>query len=1142
MIPPRRDAPGEAGFAPVHNPIATPRESIGCRSVPALYNRPPMRQRLGIFGPWIGPATRSPASRRPPAHACRPARPRLLRALGAVTLFTAAGPLAVPSALYAQEAAGPAVVPTSQPAAPPRSATPLADPVLSAPAEIHARKTSQWMEGSSRWMYLDGDVTFGVGTYGFRADRAVLKVDTETTNGRLIRHFMVYLDTARAMPGKGPVQAQAPRLLVTASTSGDVELSTDLLEQRSAAGELITLDARARFDRHIAAVEARTLPVPPGPPAITPRELAQRRQTRDEIERQTGQRAEDAIRKLMDKRLAKGTLAPATGGESGWPTTQPGLAGGSPATAPGQTQPGGEGPSVAVGDGARGGIDPASRILPGKGIVSFTAEKVIFEAGKGENGKPGENMLMLVGGVRVVYQNLEGAPGATLSADRAVIFLSPRATSAAADQKLEAGDIRGIYLEDNVVATYDQYTVRAPRVYYDLVRNKAVVLDAVMYAWDVKRDIPLYVRAEKFRQESVSTWVANNALLTNSEFAEPHFAIASRQITIRQEPDPKGGYDQAFVSRDTTVRIGKTPVFYWPKVSGDTRESPLREITGGYSRREGPLVSTAWDLFGLTGEPQPEGVDAVGRLDYRGDHGPATGLNVTYNRPTTYGNFRGYVLPYDQGETNLGGRDDVGFDGDIRGDVRWQHREILPQHWELTLEASYASDPVFLEQFFRSYAETDKPYETSFYAKKQEEDWAFTFLTRYDATDFLPQTSALQSPGYTVDRLPELGYYRIGTSLWEDRLTWYSENRASVVRIRPGTDTPADRGFTSLQSQLLFGIPPTQTFDSTFEAAGVPDDTRVRLDTRQEFQAPFKLGPVRAVPYVVGRFTGYNQDFEEYAGEDEAQRLWGSVGVRLDTQFSKTYNQFESQLLDVHRIRHILQPNANLYLSGSSLNSDDLPVFDPTVERLQDGPGARVGLRNTLETQRGGAGQWRSVEWLVVNTDLVFQGRGNTPDTLVSRFIEFRPEENLGDDHFHADAMWQVSDTLAGIGELTQNLDDGTIAQWRAGTVMQHSPVLTTFMDYTEIDALDSRYFSWGFYYKLTTKYTLGFRHAYELSHNHNQIIDVTLVRKLPRWRLGVLARYDSIEEDKSIGIVLIPDGVRFGALDDPFATKFLGQ
>ena len=47
-------------------------------------------------------------------------------------------------------------------------------------------------------------MTVAIGTYGFRADRAVVRVDPEQHEGRLIRHFMVYLDNALlAAPGAG---------------------------------------------------------------------------------------------------------------------------------------------------------------------------------------------------------------------------------------------------------------------------------------------------------------------------------------------------------------------------------------------------------------------------------------------------------------------------------------------------------------------------------------------------------------------------------------------------------------------------------------------------------------------------------------------------------------------------------------------------------------------------------------------------------------------------------------------------------------------------------------------------------------------------------------------------------------------------
>jgi len=43
------------------------------------------------------------------------------------------------------------------------------------------------------------------------------------------------------------------------------------------------------------------------------------------------------------------------------------------------------------------------------------------------------------------------------------------------------------------------------------------------------------------------------------------------------------------------------------------------------------------------------------------------------------------------------------------------------------------------EGFISVNAYADKPWETSLYVRKQVEDWAFTFLAKYDLFDFIAQ-------------------------------------------------------------------------------------------------------------------------------------------------------------------------------------------------------------------------------------------------------------------------------------------------------------------------------------------------------------------------------------------------------------------
>jgi len=316
-------------------------------------------------------------------------------------------------------------------------------------------------------------------------------------------------------------------------------------------------------------------------------------------------------------------------------------------------------------------------------------------------------------------------------------------------------------------------------VFYDLASNRAVVLDAVMYTWDVKRQVPIYVRAEKLMQRSVAAWEADRAILTTSEFAEPHFAIAANQVTIARRVRPDGTVSRRFVSRDNTLRWGKAPVFYWPRLSGEIQELPIRRLDGSYDGNDGTIIRSEWDVFALAGRQKPDGVDLSAKIDLLGKRGAGIGGRLDYDMPEMRGELNGYLVANDDSQDQIAGRTPIDHDGDARGYLKWQHRQYLDDGWEASAELSYVSDETFLEEFFRDEAEESKPYETSLYLLKQERDWAVTLLASYDLNDFVAQTSTLQSPGYNVDKLPEIGYWRIGTTLWQDRLTYYSQNHAS---------------------------------------------------------------------------------------------------------------------------------------------------------------------------------------------------------------------------------------------------------------------------------------------------------------------------------------------------------------------------
>ncbi len=978
-----------------------------------------------------------------------------------------------------------------------------ADPIVDADAQLHANRATSWRDGEARWLLLEDDVTVAVGAYGFGARRAVIRIAPQRQPGQVIHHLWIYLDEAETLHGRARVKAEAPRLLVTVSTRGRVRLSTNLLKDAPAApDDPLVQDAEHRITRHIQSVAARTVEL---------------------------QATEDRVQ--PPPRLAERPEPPPAAPPEPPPPPEIPEAPPPPEPMPAEVEPERpprgrvEQPTVEPAEPTRrvGLVD--RHILPAEGIVSVSVGRIAYQP-SGDD----EAVVLLTDGAKVMYQDFDNERTMTLSAESAVIFLKGKRPADALRRQFNADRVLGMYLENNVVVTDGQFTVRAPRAYYDPVLNRAVLLEAVFYAYDVRRRVPLYLRAEHLRQESRTSWSAKKAVLTNSAFAEPHFSIASSRITINQQTDESGETLYRYTARHTTFNVGKVPVAYWPHLAGSSRDIPLRRVSADVSEDDDSQtqieVRTRWDLFALAGRPRPDGVDLTGDLDFREDHGPAVGLNLDYDLPDMFGMFDAYFLPQDNGTDDIGGRTDVEFEDDQRGFMHLQHRQYLRRGLELSLEGAYVSDETFLEEFFRDEAVEAKTYETSLYVKQQKENQGFTFLTKYNVNDFLAQTTTLQAPGYFVDKVPELGYYRIGSSLFGNRLTYYTENRVSRMRIRAGEDAPAARGFTTPDSLTLFGIPATTPFDTALGATGVPSQYVLRFDSRHELQVPLRVGSIDVVPYVAGRITAYDDDFVAFAGESDRIRYWGTAGTRLHTQFHNVYDRVEVPLLDVHRLRHIIEPSIDVFYMGSTINPEDIPVYDNDVEAIQEGTGVRLALTNTLQTQRGGPGRWRNVDWLVLNTELVLRSDDADTTTAIPRFFDYRPEFGRGGDHFYSDMMWMVSDTLAVAADVTYSLESDELALWHIGALLQHSPRASSSIEYNEIGVLGSRLLTYGFTYELTRKYRLSFRQRLSLDENETRDVTLSVERKLPQWRIVISISRDDIDDTQSVSVSLVPEGL----------------
>src|SRR5690606_16046597 len=100
--------------------------------------------------------------------------------------------------------------------------------------------------------------------------------------------------------------------------------------------------------------------------------------------------------------------------------------------------------------------------------------------------------------------------------------------------------------------------------------------------------------------ESREQFRAERAVVTTSEFGEPHFAIGARRVTLTEIP-PRGvaqgqpiPADQSvtryrWTAERASVEVGDVSVPFWPRLTGTTDPIPLRSVDVGYSQNKGFL-------------------------------------------------------------------------------------------------------------------------------------------------------------------------------------------------------------------------------------------------------------------------------------------------------------------------------------------------------------------------------------------------------------------------------------------------------------------------------------------------------------------------------------------------------------------------
>jgi len=726
-----------------------------------------------------------------------------------------------------------------------------------------------------------------------------------------------------------------------------------------------------------------------------------------------------------------------------------------------------------------------------------------------------------------------------LQADNAVIF-SSKQTEEKKEQSenLPAGsDISSIYLNGDVVITEGQRTIRADEVFYDFRRKKAIAINAVMRNFDAKRKIPIYLRAAKLQQLSQSKFSANNVTVTSSEFYEPQLCLTAADIIVTDTTAIDEQLDQLNDSsidiqmKDVKINAYGKTIAHWPVMRSNMQrpDIPLKGIRIGSDSIWGTSVETRWHLSRLLGLREPEDTESTVNLDYFSDRGFGAGADVEYERENYFGKFNSYIIN-DHGEDELGrhsSRENLDPQQDLRGRIRFQHRHFLDYNWQLTTELNYASDENFLEQYYRGEFNTDKEPETLIHLKRLEDNWAVSILGKARLNNFSDK----------LEELPSFEFHLTGESLFDDMITLYSDTQISRFRQRVGD------GHTTLMDQ--------DEFSFAWQ--------RVELDMPLLFrgQAGRSWIPswLKVVPFVAGNFgyddrSGFNRtlvDGTETGSFGDDKVFLGETGVRLATQFWKVYPNVKSQLWDLNKLRHIIEPKITAVTythSDSAIEQRDILNF---------------GLSQRLQTKRPVKDKEQTVDWMRLDLDFTVvkdssHDAGNTgpdrfmwnkpmvPPTVLSapgifngdlanslhRFENFGPRRN----YFAADFLWRATDTTAVLSDLNYDTVSGVVQQFNIGFSRLVWPNLSYYIGsrylrrVSVMDEEGSNAVTFAATYVLDPRYTIIFAQQFDFDYGTNMRSNITLIRQYQRMYWGLTFSADGSIDRRSVVFSIWPQGL----------------
>jgi lipopolysaccharide assembly outer membrane protein LptD (OstA) len=283
------------------------------------------------------------------------------------------------------------------------------------------------------------------------------------------------------------------------------------------------------------------------------------------------------------------------------------------------------------------------------------------------------------------------------------------------------------------------------------------------------------------------------------------------------------------------------------------------------------------------------------------------------------------------------------------------------------------SDMYFLYDFFENIARINPQPATYGNINYQFDNASANLAIRPRVNDFFNVVETLPRLDITVPRQELFGNISFQS---ETSAGYYQMKWAEFKQPRsPGLNDPSNYGTFRLDSVNFMYYPLKLDWLNVIPRAGV----------RMTVYGNSSSTPVSAsdldnmISVATSPDNSGGSPVNNYNDDGGAKfRVIPEFGVQFNTKISRSWTDVKNAYFDMDGLRHVMEPYVDYtYVSTPTVNRDNLYYFDD-IDRIDSQNWVRVGLKNRLQTRRGGWGTSQVYTWASMENyaDLIFTDRG----------------------------------------------------------------------------------------------------------------------------------------------------------------------